>query len=211
MRIVITAGATRERIDDVRFISNRSTGKMGYALAQAAKDAGHEVTLISGVSALPKVEGVSMEYIESAAELAESVKRHFVQADILIMAAAVADYRPKQFVAGKIKKKAGDMTLELERTEDILLSVSQLKHPHQTVVGFAAEAVDIESNALGKLNRKKLDWICANDITREQCGFGVDTNCITLYGINGKKIELPFGSKTALATEIIKQITGDEK
>ncbi len=210
MQILITAGPTRERLDDVRFLSNRSTGKMGYALAKVATSQGHQVTLISGPVALTAPAGVTLIKVESAAEMATAVKENFPQAELLIMAAAVADYRPKQKVSGKIKKQSTDMILELERTEDILLTISKLKQSHQKVAGFAAEAVDVEQNALGKLQRKKLDWIVANDISQPNCGFEADTNSVTIYQANAEKISIPLSDKIEVATQILAVLIGEK-
>jgi len=209
MHIIITAGATRERIDDVRFISNRSTGKMGYKLAESAVKNGHQVTLISGVSSLPAVPGAEMVYIESAAEMTTAVKSRFAACDLLIMAAAVADYRPKTAITGKLKKTSGDLVLELERTEDILLSLAPLKRSGQLVVGFAAEAENVAAYAVDKLKRKNLDWIAANNIAAPNCGFGVDTNQITLFAADGRIVELPFGTKSELADKILNIVIGE--
>ena len=142
MRIVISAGPTREAIDPVRFITNRSTGKMGYAIAEAARERGLQVTLVSGPVNLERPAGVDFIQIESAADMAQAMKQAAETADIIVMAAAVADYRPKQYSTSKVKKSDGDMCIELERTEDILLSLGKNKKPGQILVGFAAETDD---------------------------------------------------------------------
>ena len=162
MRIVISAGPTREAIDPVRFITNRSTGKMGYAIAEAARDRGMQVTLVSGPVNLEPPANVDLVAIESAADMASAMKKAAVEADIIVMAAAVADYRPKQYSTSKIKKSDGDMCIELERTEDVLLSLGKIKKPGQILVGFAAETDDLLKNAQSKLERKNLDYIAAN-------------------------------------------------
>ncbi|MDD3886594.1 MAG: phosphopantothenoylcysteine decarboxylase [Victivallaceae bacterium] len=206
MKIVITAGGTREKIDAVRFITNRSTGKMGYAIAEAAAAPGRRVVLISAPTALAAPAGVEFIAVESAAEMAEAVRREAVDARLVIMAAAVADYRPKTVMPGKFKKREGNWVLELERTEDILASLGQSRHPGQVLVGFAAETDDLLANAAGKLERKNLDWIAANDVSRREIGFGSDNNAITLLGRGGRKVELGFGSKRELAEKLLQTV-----
>lgn len=204
MKIVISAGPTRERIDAVRFLSNRSSGKMGFALARAAVEAGFDTVLVAGPVHLETPAGVRRIDVESAAEMATAVKREAADADIVIMAAAVADYRPKQQLSGKMKKKDGDLTLELERTEDILKSLGETKRPGQILIGFAAETENLEQYALDKLKRKNLDWIAANDVSRSDIGFGSDANAVTLYGRSGEKIALPIASKAEIAAALLK-------
>lgn len=209
MRFLISAGPTREAVDAVRFFSNHSTGKMGYALAQAAIEAGHMAVLVSGPVALPPVPGAEMVRVTTAAEMAEAVKSRFADCDVAIMAAAVADYRPKNPAANKLKKRDGDLVIELERTEDILSSIGKMKRPGQILAGFAAETDDVEENALGKLRRKNLDFIAANDVSKPGCGFAADTNSITVYAADGRCFHLPFGLKTEVAKQILNIITGD--
>lgn len=204
MKIVISAGPTRERIDAVRFLSNRSSGKMGFALAGAAVETGFDTVLVAGPVHLETPAGVRRIDVESAAEMATAVKREAADADIVIMAAAVADYRPKQQLSGKMKKKDGDLTLELERTEDILKSLGETKRPGQILIGFAAETENLEQYALDKLKRKNLDWIAANDVSRSDIGFGSDANAVTLYGRSGEKIALPIASKAEIAAALLK-------
>ena len=204
MRIVISAGPTREAIDPVRFITNRSTGKMGYAIARAAVKMNLQTVLVSGPVNLTPPEGVAFVPVESAAEMAEAMKNAAAGADIIVMAAAVADYRPKQYSTSKVKKSDGDMRIELERTEDILLSLGKNKKPGQILVGFAAETDDLLQNAQGKLERKNLDWIAANTVSD---GFGTDTNTIMLLGRNGEHIQLGPDSKQAVAREMIQILT----
>ena len=204
MKIVISAGPTRERIDAVRFLSNRSSGKMGFALAGTAVEAGFDTVLVAGPVHLETPAGVRRIDVESAAEMATAVKREAADADIVIMAAAVADYRPKQQLSGKMKKKDGDLTLELERTEDILKSLGETKRPGQILIGFAAETENLEQYALDKLKRKNLDWIAANDVSRSDIGFGSDANAVTLYGRSGEKIALPIASKAEIAAALLK-------
>ncbi|MBE6356850.1 MAG: bifunctional phosphopantothenoylcysteine decarboxylase/phosphopantothenate--cysteine ligase CoaBC [Lentisphaerae bacterium] len=207
MKILITAGPTREKIDPVRYISNNSSGKMGYAIAQAACESGHEVTLISGPVSITPPPGVKVIKVVSAADMANAVHSNTFDADVIIMAAAVADYRPARPLDSKMKKLPGNLFLELERTEDILGTVGNNKKSGQLLVGFAAETDDLEKNALGKLERKNLDWIAANLVAD---GFGTDTNRITLYNRNGEKISLPVGSKLAVAHDMLKVILRNE-
>ncbi len=203
MKILITAGPTREKIDPVRYISNNSSGRMGYAIARAALSQGHEVTLVSGPVAITPPEKVNLIKIVSAAEMAKAVHKNSPSADMIIMCAAVADYRPAHPWDSKLKKMPGKLFLELERTEDILGSLGQNKRPGQVLVGFAAETDDLESNALGKLKRKNLDWIAANLVSD---GFGTDTNRITLYSSDGRKCSLPPGDKLSVAQAMLKEI-----
>ena len=206
MRIVISAGPTREAIDPVRFITNRSTGKMGYAIARAAVKMNLQTVLVSGPVNLTAPEGVEFVPVESAAEMAEAMKKAAADADIIVMAAAVADYRPKQYSASKVKKSDGDMCIELERTEDILLSLGKNKKPGQILVGFAAETDDLLQNAQGKLERKNLDYIAANIVGVPGRGFGADNNAITLLSRNGSRTEFALQSKEALAESLLKFI-----
>lgn len=205
-KILITAGPTREKLDAVRFLTNRSTGKMGYALAEAARDAGYDVTLVSGPVSLAPVSGVTMVMIESAADMAAAVKSRAPEMDIVIMAAAVADYRPAQVHQGKMKKQPGNLMLELERTEDILASLGQVKPSGQILVGFAAETDDLLANAEGKLQRKNLDWIVANDVSRSDRGFGTSTNAVTMICRDGRRIDLPLAEKKDIACTILRTV-----
>ena len=200
MRILITAGPTREKIDPVRFISNRSTGKMGYAIAARAAEAGHEVTLISGPVALENPAGVKRIFIESAAEMAEAVHKHASDADVIIMSAAVADYRPAHPFDSKMKKQPGNLFLELERTEDVLGTVGKNKLPGQLLIGFAAETENLEANAQDKLQRKNLDWIIANLVSD---GFGNDTNKVIIFNRDGGRFPLDLEEKSSLAQKIV--------
>ncbi|MBQ9942626.1 MAG: bifunctional phosphopantothenoylcysteine decarboxylase/phosphopantothenate--cysteine ligase CoaBC [Christensenellaceae bacterium] len=200
-KLLVTAGATRERIDDVRFLSNRSTGKMGYAIAKAAKERGAEVVLVSGPTALPCPAGVTRVDVESAQQMYEAVLAHFDAAHVVIKAAAVADYTPAEPQTGKIKK-AGDMQLKLVRTRDILAELGS-KKTHQVLIGFAAEAADLEENAQGKLTRKNLDMIAANDISRSDIGFGSEENCVQLYFADGRKKTVEKCPKEQVAHAIL--------
>ncbi|MBQ4106661.1 MAG: hypothetical protein IJC73_03680 [Lentisphaeria bacterium] len=202
-KIVVSAGPTRESLDDIRFLSNRSSGKMGYALAAAARAAGFDTVLVSGPTALTPPDGVRTIQVESAAEMAEAVKREAADADAVIMAAAVADYRPAEVFDGKMKKQPGDLVLRLERTEDILLSLGRVKRSGQRLIGFAAEADSLEHYALDKLQRKNLDWIAANRIGHGEQGFGADRNAVILFSSTGKRIPVPLAGKAEIARRII--------
>ena len=204
MKILVTAGPTRERLDPVRYISNRSTGKMGYAVACAARDAGHEVTLISGPVALPAPEGVALVRVESAAEMASRVFDAFPRQDLVVMAAAVADYRPVEISEHKIKKQKGDLLLRLERTTDILAELGARKRPGQLLVGFAAESEDLLENARKKLASKQLDWIAANTVAD---GFATDTNKIILLGRDGSETVIGPDTKIRVAARLVEKIT----
>ena len=185
-RILVTAGPTREAIDPVRYITNRSSGKMGYAIAEAAAERGADVTLISGPVSLGTPGGVKRVDIVFSDELCDSVIERFPGCDILVMAAAPADFTPAEFSSEKIKKGGDNLTLNLRATRDILKTIAPLKS-NQKVMGFAAETHNVENNAIEKLKRKKLDFIAANDVTAEGAGFGTDTNIITLYGADGSR------------------------
>lgn len=203
MKILISAGPTREKFDIIRFISNRSTGKMGYALAAAAVEHGMDVVLVSGPVNLTVPDNVRLIKVESAAEMAKAVKAEAPDADLVIMAAAVADFTPIQSCNHKIKKTSGNLTIELEPTEDILLTLGKNKPEGQVLVGFAAESENLLANAQGKMQRKNLDWIAANDISRKDSGFASDSNAVTLLSKDGKKIEIPMDSKKNIAKQII--------
>ena len=202
-RIVVTAGGTREPIDPVRYIGNRSSGKMGYALASAARDRGAEVKLITTTS-LPEPAGVEVIHIETALEMKKAVEKAVKGADALIMAAAVADYQPESVSKTKIKKESPSLTLELTRTPDILVEVKG----DFIRVGFAAESEDIVANARQKLQEKQLDLIVANDITDAGSGFGTDTNKVTIISRNGKIDSLPLMTKREVADRILDRVVG---
>ncbi len=203
IRILVTAGATRERIDSVRFLSNRSTGKMGYAIAKAAAERGAEVTLISGMSSLTAPENVDFVQIENAEEMYEAAMERFDGADIVIKAAAVADYTPRDPFDGKLKK-GEDFALELVRTKDILAEMGRRKKG-QVLIGFAAEAADLEENAKEKLHRKNLDIIAANDIARDDIGFASDENKVNLYFADGSMIPIEKCPKEQVAQVLLDQ------
>ncbi|MEY2191282.1 bifunctional phosphopantothenoylcysteine decarboxylase/phosphopantothenate--cysteine ligase CoaBC [Neobacillus sp. BF23-41] len=204
--VVVTAGPTREKIDPVRFISNHSTGKMGYALAVEAKKQGAHVVLVSGPVGLPAPLGMEVVKVESAEEMYNAVLKYYDSADVVIKTAAVADYRPKIAYDHKVKKQAGDSSIELERTKDILLELGKRKK-NQVLVGFAAETENVEEYARKKLNAKNADMIVANNVKAEGAGFGTDTNIVTLFKRSGSNIDLPIMSKSDVAKRIIEEIT----
>lgn len=207
MHFLITAGPTREPLDPVRYLTNRSSGRMGYALAEAARDAGHEVTLISGPVFLPAPTGIKLVKVETAREMFEAVQTHIASADVAIFAAAVADYRPVVKATQKIKKSAETLTLELERTEDILGSARSLFRFKGCLVGFAAETEKLVEHAQDKLVRKGCDLIIANDVSQPGIGFDSAENAVTLCLPGGQTQVLPQQSKSALADELMKFIT----
>lgn len=201
-RVVVTAGGTQETIDPVRYITNNSSGKMGYALAEAARDRGAAVTLISTPTGLNPVAGVEMVNVRSAREMKDAVVKAVAKTDALIMAAAVADYAPKTVAAQKIKKGTGGMTLELVKTPDILSAVKG----NFAKVGFAAETQDLIANAKKKLVNKSLDIIVANDVTVKDSGFGAETNKVTILKKDGKMEDLPLMSKREVAEKILDNV-----
>lgn len=201
-RVVVTAGGTQEAIDPVRYITNNSSGKMGYALAEAARDRGAAVTLITTPTGLNPVAGVEMVNVRSAREMKDAVVKAVAKTDALIMAAAVADYAPKTVAAQKIKKGTGGMTLELVKTPDILSAVKG----NFAKVGFAAETQDLIANAKKKLVNKSLDIIVANDVTVKDSGFGAETNKVTILKKDGKMEDLPLMSKREVAEKILDNV-----
>lgn len=206
-KVLITAGPTMEKIDPVRFISNHSTGKMGYAIATNAMLRGADVTLVTGKTHINKPDFVKIIDVTSAQEMFDAVDGNFDQQDIVIMSAAVADYRPKTVATEKIKKKDGDNSIELERTADILGTMSQRKK-NQFLCGFSMETENMLENSKAKLEKKKLDMICANNLKVQGAGFGTDTNVVTM--ITDKDImELPLESKAQVASHILDTIVGE--
>ncbi len=201
-RLVISAGGTREPIDAVRYIGNYSSGKMGYAIAEAARNRGAEVVLISASTSVPPPLGVEVVPVQTAAEMREAMLRESAHADVLIMAAAVADYRPENTSREKIKRKANTLNLALTKTSDIVGEVSG----NLLKVGFAAESSDLIENAKAKLAAKGLDLIVANDITGEDCGFSVDTNRVTLIDSGGDIEQLPLMLKPEVAHQILDRV-----
>ncbi|MFD6507759.1 MULTISPECIES: bifunctional phosphopantothenoylcysteine decarboxylase/phosphopantothenate--cysteine ligase CoaBC [Bacillus] len=204
-RILITAGPTREKIDPVRFMTNFSSGKMGYAIAEVAASLGADVILVSGPTALESPLHVTTIQVESAQDMLEAVLQHYQNVDVVIKTAAVADYRPKYVHDNKMKKKNGDAVIELERTVDILKTLGE-KKDRQLLIGFAAETTNIEEYATRKLREKNANMIVANDVKAQGAGFGTDTNIVTMYRKNGEIIELPLLTKKEVAREILKQI-----
>lgn len=200
-KVLVTAGATRERIDDVRYLTNRSTGKMGYAVAAAAARRGAEVTLVSGITGLPAPKGVNRITAESAEDMFREVTRRFDEMDLVVKAAAVADYTPASPMVGKMKK-GGDFALELVRTKDILAELGARKE-RQVLVGFAAESAELERYALDKLRRKNLDLIAANDISRQDIGFASDENCLHLYFADGRSVQIEKCEKEQAAERLL--------
>lgn len=202
MKILITAGPTREHLDPVRFLSNRSSGRMGFALARAAAERGHEVTLIAGPVALPTPTGVTRTDVVSAREMLAAVERLLPAHDALVMSAAVADWRPKRNSPAKLKKAAMTPVLELEPNPDILAAVRDLKGK-RLFVGFAAETGDPLGEARRKLEAKGLDLIVANDVTLPDAGFEVETNRVTLIAKNAAPVPLPLLSKYEVGLRIV--------
>lgn len=204
-RLLVTAGATQEALDPVRYLTNHSTGKMGYAIAKAAMLRGAQVTLVSGQTNLQQPLQVTYVPVVSAQDMYEAVESRFEQTDILIMAAAVADYRPRAYVDQKIKKQTGDPVLELARTTDILGSLKDRKREDQFVCGFSMETEQMLENSRAKLTKKNLDMIVANNLRTEGAGFGVDTNVVTLIRSDRER-ELPKLSKIEVAHRILDEI-----
>ncbi len=209
-RIVVTAGGTQEPLDPVRVLTNRSSGRQGYALAQAALDLGAQVTLITTPTALIPPVGARLMAVETAKQMLEAVLKESAGSDVLIMAAAVADFRPKNIAANKLKKSDGIPQVELETTEDILKTVANPglgeKRP-RVVVGFAAESRDLLENATHKLKSKGVDFIAANDISADDAGFAVETNRVTLLFADGRQEALSLMSKAEVAEVILSQVS----
>jgi len=203
VRVLVTAGPTREPIDPVRFLSNRSSGKMGYAIAETARARGASVTLVTGPVSLPAPGGMEVVRVETASEMRDAVLARSDVMDIVIAAAAVADYRPAVPASEKIKKDARTRVLSLTPTDDILGLLAARKALSQTVIGFAAETENLLDNARRKLSAKNLDWVVANDVTAEGAGFDTDTNIVTLLGANGEVIALPLLTKREVAERLL--------
>lgn len=208
-RVVVSAGGTQEPVDPVRLITNRSSGKQGYALAQAALDAGGEVTLISAPASIEPPHGANVTQVTTASEMETAVLEACARADVLLMAAAVADFRPVRFVGQKIKKRSGLPSIDLEPTNDILSAVStqrlQSGNP-RVMVGFAAESQDLLANAEAKLKSKQLELMVANDISRPGSGFSVDMNQVTLLYPDGRSTSLPLMTKSEVADRVIAEV-----
>ncbi|MCK6539157.1 MAG: bifunctional phosphopantothenoylcysteine decarboxylase/phosphopantothenate--cysteine ligase CoaBC [Anaerolineales bacterium] len=208
-KVLITAGGTQEPLDPVRVLTNRSSGRQGYALAQAALDAGAQVTLITTTTALTPPVGATVVNVQTARQMLDAVLKEFSESDVLIMAAAVADFRPRKQSERKIKKEDGVPQIELEATEDILKAVADLRSRmkrKQVVAGFAAESQDLLQNASNKLQSKKLDLIAANDISAADAGFSVETNRITLLFADGRTESLSLMSKSEAAEIIVERV-----
>jgi phosphopantothenoylcysteine decarboxylase/phosphopantothenate--cysteine ligase len=203
--VVITAGGTEEPIDPVRYVSNRSSGKMGYSLAEAARDRGANVTLIHAPTGLVDPVGVGCVAVQTAQQMHQAVQVAYETADVLIMAAAVADFRPKSSSAQKIKKRDAELTLELEPTVDILSATAQCQR-HPVRVGFAAETTDLTAYAREKVSAKRLDLIVANDVSRTDSGFGTDTNLVSLISTDGTVVEHPLMSKRDVADVVLDRV-----
>ena len=205
VRMVVTAGGTREPIDAVRVIANRSTGKQGYALAAEAARRGARVTLVSTVER-PAPTGVEIVSVETAADMKCAVDSLFDRTDVVVMTAAVADFRPVTCAEGKIKKADGIPEIRLEPTPDILAGLGERKRPGQLLVGFAAETAELEANAADKLSRKNLDLMVANDVSRPGVGFGHDTNAVTLLGPGGELVSIPLSDKREIARLVLDRV-----
>ena len=205
MRIVVTAGPTREPIDPVRFLSNRSSGKMGYAIAEAARDAGHEVTLITGPATVELPDDVDVVAISTSDELFDAVHKHVRHCDVLVMCAAVSDYKPANFSAQKLEKHRDAFTLELTATRDILASLP-VNDRSFLVVGFAAQTHDLEQNALRKLREKNCDAIVANDVSRSDSGMESDDNEVTIFFRDGEPKTISRAPKILIARELMQII-----
>lgn len=207
MKILITAGPTYERIDPVRFIGNYSSGKMGYAIADACADAGHEVTLVSGpVQIKPVNPNVMVVKVESAAQMLDVVMKYFPAADGAVLCAAVADFTPISVADKKIKREGDNLVIELKPTADIAATVGKAKKDNQFLVGFALETNDEEAHAIDKMRRKNLDFIVLNSLNDKEACFGYDTNKITIIRNTGEMKRFPLKSKKLVALDILNEI-----
>ncbi|NLG29181.1 MAG: bifunctional phosphopantothenoylcysteine decarboxylase/phosphopantothenate--cysteine ligase CoaBC [Chloroflexi bacterium] len=209
LKVLVTAGGTQETLDPVRYLTNRSSGKMGYAVAEAARDAGAHVTLVSAPTGLPQPFGIDYVAVRTAADMHAAVLARTDETDVLIMSAAVADYRPAQVSEHKIKKSEGGLALPLERTIDILQAVAGVREATERpglVVGFAAETENLLANAHDKLTRKRMDLIVANDVSASDSGFEVDTNRVTLLAPERAPEALPLMSKAEVAEQLVLRI-----
>jgi phosphopantothenoylcysteine decarboxylase/phosphopantothenate--cysteine ligase len=203
--VLVTAGPTRERVDPVRYLSNRSTGKMGYSVAKAAAARGAEVTLITGPTQLKHPSYMTIVEVESAADMYEAVVSRSDSQDIIIKAAAVADYRPTQVAENKIKKGDGEMSIPLTRTQDILGYLGTHRHEGQFLCGFSMETQNMLENSRKKLEKKHIDLVAANNVKVAGAGFGVDTNVLTLIS-REEEVELPMVTKDQAADLLLDQI-----
>ncbi|MBT7650268.1 MAG: hypothetical protein HN553_04755 [Opitutae bacterium] len=207
LNCLISAGPTREWIDPVRFISNPSSGKMGYALASEAYKRNFKVNLVSGPVLLPIEKGIYVTYVESAEEMSIAMMSQFNEADLIIMCAAVCDHKPTKMWSQKRKKADFPPSIELVPTQDILFELGKRKKENQKLIGFAAETESCEENAKKKLNLKNLDWIALNDVSIKEIGFESELNEVTLYSSSEKKVKLSIATKEELAEQIFDIIT----
>ena len=203
--MLVTAGPTQEALDPVRYLTNHSSGKMGYAIARAAARRGAEVVLVSGPTALPEPQFVNTVHVQSAQEMFDAVMHYAPKADIIVKAAAVADYRPAKVADNKLKKREGEFTIPLERTADILAALGAEKKMGQFLCGFSMETENMLENSVKKLKKKNLDLIAANNLKVAGAGFQVDTNVLTLIGPDFMR-ELPLLSKDAAADALLDEI-----
>lgn len=201
--VLVTAGPTREALDPVRFISNRSSGKMGYAIADVALGRGAEVILITGPTNLTPPNKAKVINVESALQMYDAVMSNAQKADVIIMSAAVSDYRPKEVSRQKIKRDKGEITLVLQENPDILAELGKNKKDGQIIIGFSMETENLLENSIKKLKKKNADYIVANDLSKEGAGFGTDTNIVTIISSDGKIKELPLMSKYDVANAIL--------
>ena len=206
LRVLVTAGPTREALDPVRFISNKSSGKMGYAVAEALLARGAQVQLVSGPVSLPQPSGIELVRVESTQDLYDAVMAAAPAMDILIQAAAPADYAPAAYSRIKIKKNLDEgLTIKLEQTPDVAKAAGMNKKPHQVFIGFAAETGNISEKVMDKLKEKNLDMICFNDVTQAGAGFDVDTNILSLIS-RTEKVHLPLMSKREAADRLLDEV-----
>ncbi|MEK5407305.1 bifunctional phosphopantothenoylcysteine decarboxylase/phosphopantothenate--cysteine ligase CoaBC [Paenibacillus sp. FSL W8-0439] len=206
-KVIVTAGGTIERIDPVRYITNDSSGKMGFAIAKVAQEMGAEVHLIAANTSAEPPSGISLERVQSAEDMYQAVLKQWETSDMVVMAAAVADYRPREVAQTKIKKNDSVFTLELVKNVDILESLGRSKK-HQFLIGFAAETGNLETYAIGKLERKNCDLLAANDVTVDGAGFGVDTNAVQIYDRSGMVEQIPVQSKEEVARKLLTLAAG---
>jgi phosphopantothenoylcysteine decarboxylase / phosphopantothenate---cysteine ligase len=206
--VLVTAGGTEEPLDAVRYIGNRSSGKMGHALAEASRRRGARVLLVTGPTSLEAPCGVVVERVRTAEEMAEKVQNHLGETSVILMAAAVADFRPAEYRPEKIKKRQGPLTLKLEPTRDILSEIAGHRRPDQIVVGFAAETDHVVENAATKLQAKHLDLVVANDVSQEGAGFETDTNIVTMLFADGRRKPLEKMSKLNVAHRVLDEVVG---
>ena len=206
MNVLVTAGPTREAIDPVRFVSNRSSGKMGYALAAAARARGHAVCLVSGPVALESPRGVEVVRVTTAADMLAAVRKRVRACDLLVMAAAVADWRPKNPARRKLKKSAGPPRIAWEPTPDVLQTLAPLKKKSQTFCGFAAETHALAREARRKLRAKNLDAIAANDVSKKDRGFEAERNALTIFFADGRVVRVALATKTKCATTLLRAL-----